>query len=511
MGLIASTLQNLSTNKEGEDIWDQAVQFAIPTGMTLFDVLNANFERDRNRNYTILNGGFQAKAYTLLGESSTGKSTLAIQWAAACVDFVNSIYPGVSDLVFFDIEKYFHYERIKQITGWTDKDVFEKLVLYHNEKTNIVDVFNEIKKICDLKEQKRKEVTITTPIYNLTGLPHHELAPTFVIIDSIAMLTRVPEFEHKKTGELYEEESMGQNTEAMRDALENTKFIKKVKPLLSKYNIILLMVNHITNDVVMSRYENPKKYLPFLKPGQKVVGGKELIYQSASIMEIVGGERLHGDKLKYGPEIHGSINKLTFKKNKNGFEGIDYPIVLSAAMGYMYELSDFELITEEKYGISGIGSYQLSILPEAGNIKKSNCYEKCQENPLLARAIQFTAKTYLIYTMVYRKDPPDLEALVEGMSYDDRIKMILAYTTSYPKYRHLDERLLAENIKSLRNSNYPFKKNIQNFFGNMAETIIDYYNKGYVYDPDKKVGFKDSLDEKRIIKDKKGRCYLNTK
>lgn len=509
MGLITSTLQDATLKNEGEDIWNQAIQMSVPTGMTLFDVLNANLERNRYRNYSILNGGFQSKAYTILGESSTGKSTLAIQWAAACVDFIDALYPGSTGLIFFDVEKYFHYERIKQLTGWTDKDMHEKLVLYHNDKTSIVDIYNKIKEICDIKEKQKKEITIETPIYNLTGTQHVELAPTFIIIDSIAMLTRAPEFEHKKSGELYEEENMGQNTEAMRDAGENTKFIRKVKPLLSKYNIVLIMVNHITNDVVMSRYEAPKKYLPFLKPGQKVVGGKELIYQSASIMEIVGGERLVNDKMKYGESIHGSINKLTFKKNKNGFEGIDYPMVLSAAMGYMPELSDFELITEEKYGVNGIGSYSLTVLPELGNIKKSNCYEKCLENPLLARAIQFTAKTYLVYSMVYRKTPPNLEEICDGMSYDDRVKMILAYTNPYPKYIELDRDMLEKNIESIRNSKYRFRKSIQNFFGDLALDIINYYKKGYIYDEIYKISFKDTLDKNNIIKDKTGREYIS--
>ena len=508
MGLIASTLQDLTLQKDGEDIWDQAVQMSIPTGMTLFDVLNANLERNRYRNYNILNGGFQSKAYTLLGESSTGKSTLAIQWAAACVDFINTLYPGVSDLIFFDVEKYFHYERIKQITGWTDKDIYEKLVLYHNEKTSIVDIYNKIKEICDLKEKQRKEITIETPIYNLKGNQHIELAPTFIIIDSIAMLTRAPEFEHKKSGELYEEETMGQNTEAMRDAGENTKFIRKVKPLLSKYNIVLIMINHITNDVAMSRYDPLKKYLPFLKPGQKVVGGKELIYQSASIMEIVGGERLVDDKMKYGEQIHGSINKLTFKKNKNGFEGINYPMVLSAAMGYMPELSDFELITEEKYGVSGIGSYTLTVLPELGYVKKSNCYEKCLENPLLARAIQFTAKTYLVYQMIYRTTPPNLEEICDSMSFEDRVKMILSYTNSYPKYRQLDKDMLEENIANIKKSNYPFTKSIQNFFGEMAISIINFYKKGYIYREENKVTYRDTRNKENIIKAKNGREYI---
>lgn len=509
MGLISQTLQELVKKSGEEDFWSQAVELSMATGFTLLDTLNANFERDRNKNYAILNGGLQSKAYNLLGESSTGKSTLALEVGSGIVDFANDLLPGSSELVYFDIEKYFHYERIKQITGWSDKDLMEKLILYQNDKTNIVDIFNEIKRICDLKEQNKSKLFIKTPIFTLNGIQHSQYAPTVVIIDSIAMLTRVPEFEHKKSGEIVEEENMGANTEAMRDANENTKFIRKVKPLLSKYNIILIMVNHITNDVQVSRYDVPKKYLPFFKPGQKVVGGKELIYQSASIIELSVGEKLVGDKMKYGPEIHGSINKFCLKKNKNGFEGIDYPVVLSAAMGYMYELSDFELITEEKYGVSGIGSYTLHILPEIGAIKKSNCYSKCQENPLLARAIQFTAKVFLTYTMVYKKDPIDLEALASKMSYEDRVAMILNFTIPYPKYRELDRRFLRDNIELLK-SKQGFKKTVQNFFGDLALSVIDYWNKGYKYNPDNKITIKDFQNEENIIKTK-NREYLKPK
>lgn len=508
MSLVAKAIFDKNM-QDGYNIWEKISNYAALTGITAIDIMSANLEQDEKGSYSILNGGFSSKAYTIVGSSSSGKSTLTIQAAANMVDFINKYWPGTSELIFFDVERYFSIERIKKITGWTHEDIYNKLVLYQEDKTNVIDIYNEIKKICDLKEKNQKALTIKTPLMNIDGTPHYQYSPTFIIIDSIAMLSPPPEFTHDKNGDIKQEEEISKNTEAMRDAKNNTDFIKKTKPLCNKYGLVLIMINHITDEIKISMYDMPTKQLPFLKPGQKITGGKELIYQSAGLLGLLFGEKLDEKNRKYGEDVHGSINKLTFYKNKNGIEGISFPLVLNADLGYMPELSDFELITEKKYGISGLGTYTLQFLPELGSITKKNCLERCHIDPLIARAIQFTARCYLIYTLLYKEDPPNLENYAKSLSFEDRVRLVYKYTENYPRYKDKDKHILSKYSFLLDQASYfNIEHRVQSFFGKLQELAIEILQKGFIYNYENKITMNDRLDEKHILKAKNGKTYI---
>lgn len=507
MSFLTKAIEKINIQND-YDIWKTISNYNIPTGMTAIDFMSANLEKDEYGFYTLVNGGFGSKASSVVGSSSSGKSTIVTQWAGACVDYANRIWKDKSEIVYFDIERYMSPERIKTILGWTDTDLYNKLILYQDDKTNVIDIYNEIKRIADEKEKRRKDLLVKTPIYNLDGSEHYQYAPTFVIIDSIAMLTSIPETKYDKNGNLVEDDQISKNTEAMTDAKNNTNFIKKVKPLCSKYGIVLIMINHITDEIKISMFDIPTKQLPFLKPGQKISGGKELIYQSASLIGLLFGEKLDEKNRKYGEDIHGSINKVTFYKNKNGIEGITFPLVQNAILGYMPELSDFELLTDVKYGLSGVGNYTLQILPELGAITKKTCYNKCQENSLYARAIQFTAKVYLAYSLLYKKTPPNLSSYVEKLSFEERVALVLTFSDSYPRYHYKDEIMEQKYAYVFKETRLKIPKPLQSFFGEIGEAFIDFLMKGYIFAPQHSISIKDRLNPKQIIKRKDGLEFI---
>ena len=76
-------------------------------------------------------------------------------------------------------------------------------------------------------------------------------------------------------------------------------------------------------------------------------------------------------------------------------------MVFDSATGYKPELSDFEMLyTEGCYGISGSPlNYHLDILPESSFTRKT-LLDKCHENPILARAMGFTARLMLICDLI---------------------------------------------------------------------------------------------------------------
>lgn len=509
MSLLAKAMQQHNESND-YNIWEKISNYATPTGITAIDIMSANLEKDGYGHYSILNGGFSTKPFTMVGNSSSGKSTLAVQAVANMVDFVNKYWPGTSEMIFFDVERYFSIERIKNITGWTDTDVYNKLILYQEDKTNVLDIYNEIRKICDLKEKNKKSLYIKTPLHNLDGVEHYQYSPTFIIIDSIAMLSSVPEFTYDKSGNIKIDEEISKNTEAMTDAKNNTNFIKKVKPLCNKYGLVLIMINHITDEIKISMFDMPTKSLPWLKPGQKITGGRELIYQSAGLLGLMFGEKLDDRNRKYGDDIHGSINKFTFYKNKNGIEGVQFPIVLNADMGYMPELSDFELLTDRKYGLNGVGNYTLQFLPELGSITKRNCYEKCQNDGLIARAIQFTAKIYLVYTLIYKSELPDLERYAQILSFEDRVKIVIKYSETYFRYGQVDKFMFEKYKDALNKHSNVFDSNhlIQSFFGKIAEKTIDYLSKGLIYKPENTITMRDRLNKEQIVKAPNGKRYI---
>ena len=136
----------------------------------------------------------------------------------------------------------------------------------------------------------------------------------------------------------------------------------------------------------------------------------------------------------YGPDVHGLIAFMDWLKNKNGPEGVRYPMVFDGNTGYKPELTDFEILyTEGLYGIKGSPlSYHLAVLPEITFTRKT-LLEKCHENPLLARALSFTTRLYLVSKIINRETPPDISDFEEA-DFESRVTIILNHSCDYPGY-----------------------------------------------------------------------------
>lgn len=479
MSLLLGQLKKLVNDDEQSKIWNDANEFSAPTGFTVFDVMSTSMERSRFGDYNIPNGGLFPRIYSAVGESDVGKTTHAIQLMAAATDYCTAVYGPYVEFVMYDIEKHTSIERIKAVARWSDKDVYEKLRFVHKKMT-IEEIFTELQQICNAKEQMKDKLMQTTPIMNLDGSKHNQYYPTFVLIDSIAALRDFKEIEVNAKGEVKETENMVENIEAMRTAKKNTSFVFQVKQLCSDYNIVLMLINHIKTETAMSMFDRPTKYLLHLKAGEKLSGGNELIFQSAFMTKLFHGKKIDDANDIYGDNVRGSINKFTYVKNKNGKEGLLFPYVFDTDKGYMPEISDFETLLEYKYGISGTSAYYLDILPEV-KLTRRTLLDTCYNNPLVARAIQFTAKALLYPMLVFNTTPVDLALEFRDMPIEDRIAMIMQFTVDYPGYINQKRIVTEECIKKLteNKSELKFGERFTKVMEDLALMKIDLWKKGY--------------------------------
>jgi hypothetical protein len=407
------------------------------TGFTAIDVLSSNIENIGELDVEILNGGLFDYPYTELGMSSVGKSTFIIQKVAAAVDNWYRFYGPVSEAIFYNVEMHTSSRRWQMVTGWDDKMMAER-VRFISKPMSIIEIYNDLAVLAKHKLKYRNELEVDTGIRGIGGHTIKVLPTTYVIIDSIAAIRTKTELEFNKDGEVKSTDSVAgtNNMDAMQIAKDNTIFINEAKKLCSDANICILMINHLVEVPVLDRYNPPKPQLPGMKYNQKVKGGNELLYQSFVVYMLTLKERLFNERNKiYGDSVHGIVAFMEWLKNKNGPEGIRYPMVFDTATGYKPELSDFEMLYgEQQYGLAGSPqAYYLKILPEI-TFSRKTLLDKCHEEPILARAMSFTARAFLVEKHInFNNEKFDFDQLME-LPYEARIYLILKHSIDYPTY-----------------------------------------------------------------------------
>ena len=407
------------------------------SGFTPIDILSSNIEHFADRaNIELINGGIFNFPYTEIGMSASGKTTLWIQIIAACIDNWYRQYGPVSEAIMYNVELHTSPKRVQDVTGWDDQMMAERFRMV-NKSWSIIEIFNDLAVLAREKLAHKKELEIDTGVRSIGGESIKILPTTYALIDSIAAVRSKTDMAFDKDGNVKNGETVAgtSNMDAMQIAKDNTLFINEVKKLCEEAKICVIMINHLVEVPVLDRYNPPKPQLPGMKYNQKVKGGTELLYQSYHVGMLSLRERMFNEKSKiYGDNVHGIIAFMDWLKNKNGPEGVRYPMVFDSATGYKPELTDFEVLySEGGYGIEGSPlSYYLSILPEVKFTRKT-LLDKCHENPLLARALCFTTRLYLVSKVLNHEDPVDIKEL-KDIPYETRVDLILRYSIDYPGY-----------------------------------------------------------------------------
>lgn len=429
-------MKNLHEKRDEDDSWKS---YGNITGYNAIDIYASTIERS-NFGYDEINGGIYPRIVQIFGPSATGKTTLAIKVIGAIVArwraWLKAYYgEDLAESLDFDIEENTPPERICSLLGWSEPQLLERMEYIPGAQTTALEIYNKIRYISGLKEKNREALMIDTGLIDVNGKPVRAFPPTPVLIDSLAVLNPegIEDLEYDREGNVKDLKAMTNNMEGARDSKSNTSFFKKAKPFLDKYNIILVIINHLTQEINTNLYEAPKKHLPFLKPGEKLKGGNEAIYQSYTIAGLSPGEKITEKDPFYGDDIYGSKVYFSYVKNKNGAEGLRFPMIFDSRKGFLPELSDWEYLYEKSYGFAGSPArYYLEILPEITFTKKT-LFEMCQDKPLLARAMSWTARVHMMSNH-FKTPLPDIRGIGSMWSTDTRVAMILTATEPYPGY-----------------------------------------------------------------------------
>lgn len=429
------------------------------TRFTIIDILSAEIKTNI-QGYPTLNCGLFPKFYSLIAESGLGKSSLGIFLGCSIVDRFNA-----GSFFDYDLEGNTTQQRVKTLTNWDDYTFYNKFNLYSEDATTL-EIQNHIDNIANFKEQNKKEMSYRTDFRDMFKKPITSYQPTYVLIDSVAKLSSLgrEQIQVDKTGSVIEKEQLNQNTDGMIEAKNNKAFINQVKPKLSQYNIVLVMINHLVEQPQTSRFQKPIRQHPNLPLGYKLQGGNELVFQSFGLIQLKLKESITDRDPFYGDHIRGFVANLEFVKNKSTVSGIPFRVVFDKQMGYIPELSDWEYLFTTKYGFSGSPmSYRLDILPEIHFTRKT-LFSIITSNALLARALNFTASYKMISDIhLPMMSNRPISALAEKMSYAERVALINAFSHHYPFYSlqyNLDDyqALNAGNLyltQQLLNSKYP--------------------------------------------------------
>lgn len=334
----------LNKDKKHDQRMDEAVaDVGYSTGFLGFDFLNGivvhvhNDEKNMHFSYNSL-GIVDGSANTFIGRTGCGKSTLVVQIAG------NIIKPFKTSSIFHDdIEGGMVEPRIQSLIDMSPLE-YKARYIYRNTGITAENFYQRIKMIHDIKLANREKYEYDTGLFDSFGNRIFKFEPTVYILDSIPML--MPD-------KITEEEELSGQMTATGAAKTNTRLFKQIIPLLKMANIILLVINHINDDVQINPFAKNQSQNSYLKPGERLPGGKAAMYLANNMIRL-DDSKLKADK---GYNIYGAIVNLSLVKSRTNKSGLSIPLVNDFDYGYDAELSLFELLKQHDK-IKGAGVSQ---------------------------------------------------------------------------------------------------------------------------------------------------------
>lgn len=382
MSLLASRFrEEVSKNKDFRMKNEVEVDVAYPSGFLSFDFLNGTVvhvkSKEKQFSYNSI-GIVDGSMVTVIGRSGCGKTTWIIQTSA------NIVRPFEKSCIFHDdIEGGIVQSRKEHLMKMSGEELESKYIC-RNSGITAENFYERIKLIHDLKMQDRAEYEYDTGLYSSSGKRIYKLAPTVYILDSLAML--MPE---KYT----EEEELSGQMSATAAAKTNSSIFKRIIPMLKAANIILFVVNHITEDVSINPMVHKKTQIAYLKQGETLGGGRVAVYLSNLLLRFDDNSKLQ-ESDSFG--VHGIMVDVTLLKSRTSAAGRSVPLVFDYDNGFDPELSLFVLLKEMGY-VKGAGAYLYfgDDKDKAIKFSQKQFKTKLSENPELQQIFASTCMTAL--------------------------------------------------------------------------------------------------------------------
>jgi len=300
------------------------------TGIDAIDYHNGRVEGEENEKIVVgVEGG---KILTVIGPSGSGKSTAAIQIGTHIADQFEH-----ATVTHFDFERATNIARIKGLTGWSDEKIKNK---YHlmNRKIYSESVYKMCKSIANIKNKKENFdlLKYDTGIIDYNGDKVYGIPPSIVIVDSWAVM--VPQ-------NIAEEEKLSGSMSASAIAKENNSIIKRLAGPLEEGNIILIIVNHITEKIEIGPVKTKAK-LNYLKQNESIPGGSSCIYMASSLLRLEPGKKLEEDETL---GVKGFMSVGEFLKSRSNESGKKFDMVFSQRNGLDNLMTNFNILKDNGY------------------------------------------------------------------------------------------------------------------------------------------------------------------
>ena len=345
-----------------------------PTGFLNLDFANGYIQEVNGKlRYEL--GITDGSINMLIGESSTGKTSLLISMAC------NMIKPFKTSCVFFEqAEIGTNIQRIKNLSGFQSDEEFTKRFIIRDAGITVESVYERVKMVHDIKTKNPENYMYDTGMIDMQGQRIFKFEPTIFIIDSIKVILS------KKNTEADETSNMTGAT----NAKANSEYYTKMVPLCRAANIIVIAINHITTDI-NTGFLPKKSELPYLKQQEHLAGSKAILYLSNNIFRLDIKSKL---KPEEGFGISGSIVNIDIVKSRTNKSGRGRcSLVFNQETGFDVDLSLFLMLKEAKI-LEGAGAY-LKVPGCDIKFSQKNFKSVLYSNPELYNAFVDTCFKYL--------------------------------------------------------------------------------------------------------------------
>ena len=337
---------------------------SYPTGFLSFDFLNGTVihVKSNDMDFTYNSVGIvDGSMVTVIGRTGCGKTTFIMQSSGEIIKPF-----GTSCIYHDDIEGGIVQSRKEMLLRMRGKQLVDHYIA-RNSGITAENFYERIKMIHDLKMENREAYEYDTGLYDELGNRIYKLEPTVYILDSLALL--MPE---KYTDE---EELSGQMSTTAA-AKTNSSIFRRIIPMLKAANIILFVVNHITEDVTINPMQRKKAQTAYLKPGETVGGGRVALYVTNLLIRLDDNSKL---KETEGFGIHGIMVEVTILKSRTCAAGRSVNLIFDYDHGFDRELS--LLILLKDLGIVVMKGAYMSFAndEEIGKFTNKNFKEKLKD------------------------------------------------------------------------------------------------------------------------------------
>ena len=336
-----------------------------PTGFPSFDAINGYVAEGKDPKtgeiYKYFNIGICDGSINLvIARAGAGKSTFCTQAGP------NIIRRFKNGAVFEEnIESGMLAQRRMQLAQFTEAEMKERYII-RNAGITIENFFKRVKAIHDLKVAHADELMYDTGLHDIYGNPIKKLEPTVVLLDSLAMIS---------TAKVADGEELGGQMSQTAAAKAIAATLRALVPACKEANIIMFIINHITEKVEINPMAHSKSKTIYLNANETLPRGVTPIYVANNVIRIDDGNKL---KPTEGFGINGAIAKFSLVKSRSARANAFTNLIFDQNNGFDPDISMIQFMKDNDM-LNGAGTYYFGDRTDLKFMQK-NFKAKLKEN-----------------------------------------------------------------------------------------------------------------------------------